>query len=303
MSPFQTHFAGRAVRVSASNPAIVYVHGIGQHLDGYSDRWFRALEPHLTTAVEKREVFWSDLVNSRAILGKEDAATARVRITAEDNFEAKLEVELTARKFNVQGADTDAEAARTKGYSGDDLFAMDDFVRYMVWPPTRESILARFDEVVVPLLKDGRTVHVIAHSWGTVIAYERLRRHDLEQFSGRVANLFVLGSALSLEIVQWNLFDRVDDGRKPAVVAQFFNLNADGDIVGGPFDPPFAATKEFLDLFPTGCPTFPFRCNKARSFVCAHSSYFNPDNTAVNRDILAHHINASTLVGSLSSSD
>ena len=161
----------------------------------------------------------------------------------------------------------------------------------MMWQPIRNAILTRFDNVVVPLLTDGRIVHIISHSWGTVVAYEGLRRLDAEQFDARVANLFVLGSALSLEIVQWNLFDRVDDGRMPTLVDRFYNINADGDIVGGPINPPFAATEEFLNQHPTGCKTLPLRRNTARSFTCAHSSYFHPENAAVNRDILALQIN------------
>ena len=77
----------------------------------------------------------------------------------------------------------------------------------------RNDILTRFDHIVVPLLQDARTLHIIAHSWGTVLSYEGLRRLDDVDLSGRVANLILLGSPLSIAPVQRNLFARVADGR------------------------------------------------------------------------------------------
>ena len=165
----------------------------------------------------------------------------------------------------------------------------------MAWQGTRESILSRFTDVVQPLLKDGRTIHIISHSWGTVVSYEGLRRFDNETLPGSVSNLFVLGSALSIRAVQKNLFGRVIDGRQPTTVKRIFNIDAGGDIVGGPISPPFTTTEQFLDQFPTGCSTFPLRRRTAMSFTCAHGSYFQPENTAVNRDILAHYINQTNL--------
>ena len=102
--------------MSSSTPVIVYVHGIGQHSAGYSNYWFDALQPHLTTPVEKQEVVWSDLVNARAILGAEDAATIYARTTAEEAFHAKLAAELASRTLKIQGAQGDGDAGPTKTF-------------------------------------------------------------------------------------------------------------------------------------------------------------------------------------------
>lgn len=267
-----------------TNHAVVYVHGISQHDAGYSDAWYDALCPHLRCRLDKHEVRWSDLVNAaRMMAGEADAA----KLSEEEILRQQIEAELAARKVrNGQVA-----PAATEGRYQAMSFALDDFVRYMVWESTRNDILSRFEDVAIPLLHDARTLHVIAHSWGTVVAYEGLRRLDQKAPAGRVANLITLGSALSIATVQGNLFGRVSDGRMPQVVESFVNVDAGGDIVGGPLAPPFKVTKEYLQQKPTGCSTFWLSPKTARSFTCAHSSYFENNNRHVQRDIIAHYIN------------
>ncbi|QDV73724.1 hypothetical protein [Botrimarina mediterranea] len=277
---------------------IVYVHGISDHDDGYSDAWFESLRSHLSRPLLKQEVLWSNLVNAAMTYGdagpEADAAAAE-----EQRLREELEQELNRRKARngqVRALASSGPPNAPAMYGGSGL-AMDDFVRYMAWESTREAILARFDEVVRPLLADGHTLHIIAHSWGTVVSYEGLRRLDDQSYTGRVANLFTLGGALSIGTVQRNLFGRVNDGRLPAHVVQIVNIDAGGDVVGGTISPPFAGVEQHLDLVPTGCSTWRIRrlFGKpiARNPACAHSSYFQADNLRVNRDILAHHINRS----------
>src|SRR5690606_17873100 len=71
----------------------------------------------------------------------------------------------------------------------------------------------------------------------------------------------------------------------PENVLRWINLDARGDLVGGPIQgQPFAVDEEHLNLEPVGCRVGP---GSIVSPVCAHSSYFHPANTRVNRDILA----------------
>jgi pimeloyl-ACP methyl ester carboxylesterase len=162
-------------------------------------------------------------------------------------------------------------------------FSFDDFARYMHNEEEREEILAIFDDVVRPLLKDGASVHLISHSWGTVVAWEGLRRLDSASLMGRVANLFVVGSALSLGPVKSNLRKRIGNLNRPVHVNRFYNLDARGDVVGGPLDRNFGVDREFLALDALGCSFF--------DIGCAHSSYFQANNLNVNRDIFAKLLN------------
>ena len=278
--------------MSTKLSALVYVHGISKHGPGYSDEWFAALKPHLTIPVDTFEVLWSDLVNAKAMALGEDSAAFEANVAAEESMRADRGGTRIAKACQSPNR-TRSPVGRDEGnLRGLPSFSLDDFVRYMVWEATRESILSRFDDVVLPLLREGRTIHVIAHSWGTVVSYEGLRRLDGQQFPGRVGNLIVLGSALSIGAVQRNLFGRVGDGCCPRSVAQFINVDAGGDVVGGPLAPAFQITDEFINQRPTGCSTFWLSPRTARNPLCGPSHF--RENTAVNRDIIARFINQPT---------
>lgn len=265
---------------------IVYVHGISTHLPDYSLPWYEALRPHLSRQIPRREVRWSQLVNSRTagevVLPGE---AQRLREEIQEELDRRAErLETQARQVVAEtGAVRQVQIVRPRDLS------IDDFTRYMVSAPTREAILEEFRTIVLPLLQSGHTLHVVSHSWGTVVAYEGLRRLDGQSFPGHVANLFVVGSALSIGAVRSNLFSRVGEGRMPTLVRRLINLDAGGDIVGGPIGEHFFVTQEFLGLPPVGCATIPFT-SKAWNPSCAHSSYFRKENLAVNREIFARFI-------------
>jgi hypothetical protein len=140
---------------------------------------------------------------------------------------------------------------------------------------------------VRPLLEGGAEVEVISHSWGTVVAYEGLRRLDSRppgSLRGVVHDLFTVGSALSISPVRENLAGRFPGGVKPSTVRRWVNIDALFDIVGGHIQgTSFAVDVERLRLPPVGC-SFPV------SLTCAHGSYFNPQNLRVNRDIFGLYI-------------
>jgi metacaspase-1 len=98
-----------------------------------------------------------------------------------------------------------------------------------------------------------------------------------------VRNFFTVGAALSLYPVKQRLRPANQDGRKPALVRRWENLNAHGDPVGGALQGrPFQVDVEFLDLGNMGCGWLDFKC--------AHGSYFVAGNVRVNKDIFATFI-------------
>jgi pimeloyl-ACP methyl ester carboxylesterase len=262
------------------NEFVVYVHGISRHVAGYSLPWWNALSPNLSRPIGRHEVLWSSVVNPRGV-----RSAPRARSIEEEEFAQELEMILEDRQQQLLSlapeASRDVAPAPMASVRGAD-FSIDDFTRYMLNEDEREAILKIFDDKVRPLLRDGATVHVVSHSWGTVVAWEGLRRLDTEPLAGRVATLFVVGSALSIGPVQSNLRTRIPNGKSPLHVDQLFNLDARGDIVGGSIRHKFDVDQEFLGLEAPGCSLF--------NPGCAHSSYFRADNLAVNRDIFARLI-------------
>jgi hypothetical protein len=274
----------------ASGRVLVSVHGIGNHRDGYSNSWWQALSPHVGASFDpsdlgrgRQEVLWSDLVNrSRSLqrsLPAEEVNALRQSILDVIDDRRSHEASRSGRLDQLPVARGSA-------------IAIDDFLVYMLDDGMRRRILERFTRVVGPLLAAGTRIDLISHSWGTVVAYEGLRELEKRGLSGRVANWFTAGSALSIAPVQGRLRpeNRPANGRRapyPALVDAWINLDAKGDPVGGPLVGRFPVTREYLELDPTTC---------ARQFWggyeigCAHGSYFQVPNLRVNRDIFAGHI-------------
>ncbi|GIW86826.1 MAG: hypothetical protein KatS3mg108_1150 [Isosphaeraceae bacterium] len=274
---------------------VVYVHGIGPHSAGYSDRWWSALSPHAPSlrpgirGGNRHEVLWSDLVNR-------PGPTAEGRDPASDRLAHQIREELQGRAlWFVEGhralessGDPPVERLEHDAIIRGVLSGIDDFARYMTSPALRRAVLERFAAVVRPLLHAQQSLILISHSWGTVVAFEGLRQLEADPAipPDSIHAWFTVGSALSISAVRRNLMRRVPDGRKPRSVACWINVNARGDLIGGPLQAQgFGVDVERLGLPPVGCGPL--------NLVCAHASYFEARNLAVNRDVFAAFIERS----------
>ncbi|MGK7944809.1 MAG: caspase domain-containing protein [Microcystaceae cyanobacterium] len=271
---------------------LIYVHGISNHNNNYSQGWWDSLRPHVSPIFgngdlgdTRREVLWSDLVNQGT------RASSGVNPIEEQMLRQQIEFILEEREKQAIAQETqDGQVTRQitptfieRGGG----FSIDDFLIYMLNPRMRQNIINRFKEEVQPLLMAGAELDIIAHSWGTVVAYEGLRELETLSLSGRVNSFFTVGSALSVGPVRSSLRQANRDGRRPRFVERWVNLNAKGDLVGGVLRDKFDVDYEFLDLEPVGCSRNFFRMY---NLSCAHSSYFVSNNIQVNRDIFARFI-------------
>jgi len=302
--------AGAAPAGPDANRHLVYVHGICKHGHGFWKPWWDAMKAYTPQGApgNVHEVVWSDLVNPAMMAATPPgvappAAPPAGRTEDQKRLAESLRAILRDRAEQAEGgvapsgagptpapAAPGHETAAPPGLFGgvsESVECADDFVLYMTDASVRGKILARFDEVVRPLLESGAEVEVISHSWGTVVAYEGLRRLGAGSAAapaGKVRNLFTVGSALSIWPVRVNLAGRFPGGERPRSVGRWVNIDAWFDFVGGHIQgAPFAVDVERLNLAPVGC-SFPV------SPVCAHGSYFHPDNVVVNRDVFGRYI-------------
>jgi hypothetical protein len=143
-----------------------------------------------------------------------------------------------------------------------------DFARYLVSRGVRTAVREELKRLLRPLAGRSLGINVIAHSWGTVVAYDSLLDLSAELPDLQVDNLFTLGSPL------WMVRHFLEDGsgRKPANLANFVNVHARGDVVGSWLKPAFQVDKDFQ--VPSIGPD-------------AHGSYFVEGNEAVQHNIVA----------------
>jgi hypothetical protein len=120
------------------------------------------------------------------------------------------------------------------------------------------------------------------------VAYEALRQLEDEGLQAPlVRNFFTVGAALSIGPVKMQLRGANKNGKKPASVRRWVNLNAHGDLIGGALKGrPYDDDIDIIKLPPFGCNSLLGLVNPG----CAHSSCFVSGNVAVNRDIFANYI-------------
>lgn len=275
---------------------IVYVHGICAHNKDFSASWWNSLAPFAPSLrpgnldETRHEVLWSEFVNARNV---KTVGESSQRAHNQLATELKSILKDRAERSRLSAMPTRTRSDRTMpravlGIPGFDC--VDDFTRYMLNDNVRKVVLKRFDDVVRPLLRANFVVEILSHSWGTVVAYEGLRNLDgVDGLLGRVHNLFTVGSALSIGPVRSFVIEKNGNGHRPEVVERWVNLDADGDIVGGSIGDSFAIDVEWLNLDPVGCQKVLGICSP----TCAHGSYFDNHNYAVNREIFGKEIERS----------
>lgn len=284
---------------------IVWVHGIGAYTAGYSDAWKTVFNTYLSFPdADFVEVLWADIFHltvaalaARTTARAPHAALTRTEQLRAAEVQAELEMLLTARA---------SAFARGKASAAGDLSAaaprpiersrrrparrtaampeglpdwltlphvhIGEFVQYLVSRRVRTAVKEKMKAQLRPLAGGDFAISVIAHSWGTVVAYDTLLDMEGEQPDLHVANLFTLGSPL------WAVRHLLDDssGRKPGELADWINIEADGDFVGSWLSPGFAVDHDYeAPDFGGGDP---------------HGSYFVAGNTAVQQAIVARAI-------------
>ncbi len=276
---------------------IIWVHGIGSHSPGWSAGWQTNFNRYLNLPADNYlEVTWDTVFQAArmgtrsidegsevALTPQEELAEAEVR---EDlatillaRASAMQEVQPLVRTRGIDDAVVEWSevygAPATRG-SLDWVFNPDeylgDFTRYLVSRNLRNAVKEKVKEQLRPLVGGNHRISIIAHSWGTVVSYDSLLDLQAEIPALSVVNLFTLGSPLWL--VRRFLEDR--SGRKPGQVANWLNIHARGDAVGAWLSQGFRVDREW---------EVP---NVGRGG--AHSSYFLPDNAAVQRDIIAQYV-------------
>lgn len=280
---------------------IVWVHGIGAYTAGYSTAWKTVFNTYLSFPdSDFVEVLWADIfdltveaITAGAARGAPHAALTRKEQLRAVEVQSELEMLLAARASAFARGRAAAtrepraappgpiERSRTRAAAMPEGLPdwltlphihIGEFVQYLVSQRVRTAVKEKMKAQLRPLVGGDSPISVIAHSWGTVVAYDTLLDMESERPDLRIANLFTLGSPL------WAVRHLLDDssGRKPGELADWINIEADGDFVGSWLSPGFAVDHDYE------VPDF--------GGSDAHGSYFVAGNTAVQQDIVAQAI-------------
>lgn len=91
-----------------------------------------------------------------------------------------------------------------------------------------------FHDAISPYIEQDYKIMVIAHSMGSIIAYEALQQLSLQDRNAKHVDLFLtMGSAMGLNYVQERLqsFSESDSEALPSNISSWHNVSARGDLV------------------------------------------------------------------------
>lgn len=100
----------------------------------------------------------------------------------------------------------------------------------------RNQLRSRLEKII--LKHEGSRMMVIAHSMGSIIAYDVLRRLGRTHRDLRVDHLVTIGSPLGIPHVKFKIWQESDMVRTPSIVRRWSNLSDRGDAVAA--DPSLA---------------------------------------------------------------
>ena len=200
---------------------IVWVHGVGDISPGYSADWTNVFNPYLNNLpdIDFIEVYWRKVFLDKLNELKQNAAA----LAATSQQQAAVQKELLTTLLTLAGAN---QALLLGWLMNPDAF-VGEFVKYLVDKGIRDAVKEEMKATLRPLAGQGYDISIIAHSWGTVVAYDSLLDLQQEMPAFQFTTLFTLASPLWL--VQY-LLDN-NSGDKPGNVANWVNIHAQGDLI------------------------------------------------------------------------
>jgi len=212
---------------------IICVHGIGDHQPDFWKPWAAAIKDAIGEGDTYAGAWWEGALGDAQRRSR--AVRPLVRQLDErrggPSPEDRLRDQINALiRLNERRLARDEPAARALVVPRGGIWDyVGDFVRYMLDADVRARVQEAVRRVIVS--DTSSEVNIVAHSWGTVVAYDVLHQLARQRPGFTCANLITLGSPLWLEPVRAILADR-GDHQKPANTRRWINAYNTLDPVG-----------------------------------------------------------------------
>lgn len=210
--------------------AVIIIHGVGNQTAGYSKPMqdlLKAQDP----ALHFVEVLWSDL--GSVIRRTQDPALEQEREAAEQELVGEIDAAeqraIVSRRATPSAPQSEAqireEYAAARGY-------VSPIVSYeFLSVAERGRIQQRFRDALAWTAQHADRTYVIAHSLGTVIAFDTLHGWESSAPSGKVAFLSTMGSPLGKRIFAGH---RGRPTGRPGSVDAWENFYSPNDLIASP---------------------------------------------------------------------
>lgn len=218
---------------------IIGIHGLlnkpppGVLETGWQDAIVEGLDRNysLTQAIPFKLVYWADVRNSTPIADNDEPyVKAEEEGPLETYNPGSLDkARAIANKYVGRWADIEKQLFGL-GTNIEHLIGIkfDDLADYYEKPEIRQQMRSKLSEILEQ--NQGKRVLLIAHSMGSIIAYDVLRTYDGSD-ALRIEHFVTIGSPLGLPIVGQKVRKEFGKPQTPTVVQRWTNIADPGDKV------------------------------------------------------------------------
>lgn len=217
---------------------IIFVHGIGDSVPDYWHEW----RDKVVDAIGKAKfdpdkdyhgVWWEGVMDDYSTRGETGKRSLKAPSLTSEELKLKDEINENIHRELIRWCRSKGKSINRSSERGLMKDYLGDFIFYLMNPALADKVQSKLREKLTELSQSDSDLHIICHSWGTVVAYDVLRGWNN---CPKISSLITIGSPLWLPVVankrkkylenaaQWTNVDNEGDG-----FWEWFN----GDPIGG----------------------------------------------------------------------
>lgn len=204
---------------------IIFVHGIGNANREYWHEWRNNVVTAIGRDTFKPDmdydgVWWEGVMDEYTRATEPGKRAWKAPLATEKGLKLKDEINTTIHRELLRwckGEGKTLDRSLERGLIGDYL---GDFGYYLLDAALADKVQKQLRDKLTELSQQDTELHIICHSWGTVVTYDVLSRWDK---CPKISSLITLGSPLWIPVV------RRERRRYPEKAQQWTNVDNEGD--------------------------------------------------------------------------
>lgn len=204
---------------------IIFIHGIGDSKSDYWHEWRERVANAIGTSKfdlnrDYHGVWWEGIMDDYSGGGEPGKRSLKAPSLTDKASKLKDEINTTIHRELLRwckGKGKTLDRSMERGFIGDYL---GDFGYYLLDAALADKVQKQLRDKLIELSQQDTELHIICHSWGTVVTYDVLSRWDK---CPKISSLITIGSPLWIPVV------RIERRKYPEKTMRWTNVDNEGN--------------------------------------------------------------------------